>query len=76
MGAIDLLPASAVAVMQYDCNTETLAVKHCFCRVQESQEKVKCVLYKAENPMQEKSERGVQSKGQFIEHLLVGLSCG
>lgn len=37
---------------------------------------MKYILYKAEDPMQEKSERGFWSKGQFIKHLLVGLSCG
>lgn len=42
--------------------------------VQESQKKY--ILYKAEDAMQNKAERGFQSKGQFIEHLLVGLFCG
>ena len=76
MGAIDSVPACPVAVMQSELGQRSLGCETLLLWGSGKPKKVKYILYKAEDPMQDNSEREIQSKGQFLKHLLVGLSCG
>ena len=57
MGGIDSIPPSAVAVMQSELGQRSLCCEILLLQGSGKPKKVKHIVFKVENPMQEKSER-------------------